>query len=90
MMMRASLWGFALCRICFEAYMLAGFVMASFLHPLIAHWIWGEGWLGTGDWRVIDFAGELTPPVPTTATTTATDLARRVRQAASQCTCVAV
>ena len=44
-------------RITFEAYFAAGLVMCTFTHPLLAHWIWQGGWLSTGNWRVIDFAG---------------------------------
>ena len=42
-------------RIKFSAYLLISAVLIAFIYPVIAHWVWGGGWLA--DRGFIDFAG---------------------------------
>jgi len=42
-------------RIKFSAYLLISAVLIAFIYPVVAHWVWGGGWLA--DRGFIDFAG---------------------------------
>jgi Amt family ammonium transporter len=53
----AIVWGTTLERIKFIAYPIYAVVFAGFIYPLIAHWIFGGGWLATVGNGVQDFAG---------------------------------
>lgn len=47
-------------RTSFYAYMAYAFFLTAFVYPVVAHWIWGGGWLQElygDDGGVIDFAG---------------------------------
>jgi Amt family ammonium transporter len=56
----AIVWGTTLERIKFGAYVIYSVVFAAVIYPLGAHWVFGGGFLQTGDlWRVLgveDFA----------------------------------
>ncbi len=39
----------------FTAYLICSFMMAGFIYPIVAHWVWGGGWLE--ELGIIDFAG---------------------------------
>ena len=50
----AIVWGTTLERIKFGAYVIYSIVFASLIYPLGAHWVFGGGFLQTGDlWRVL-------------------------------------
>ena len=53
----AIVWGTTLERIKFGAYVVYSIVFAAVIYPLIAHWSWGGGWLGSVGGGVQDFAG---------------------------------
>src|SRR5687767_1301644 len=36
-------------RIKFGSFMIFSFLLVAFVYPITGHWIWGGGWLGTGD-----------------------------------------
>jgi len=51
-------------RVKFSAYMIYSFIISLVIYPIVGHWIWGGGWLVTGDilpfikdHPLIDFAG---------------------------------
>jgi ammonium transporter, Amt family len=45
-------------RTSFYAYLFYAFVLISFVYPVVAHWVWGGGWLSTVFGAgTIDFAG---------------------------------
>jgi Amt family ammonium transporter len=53
----AIVWGTTLERIKFVAYPIYAVVFAGLIYPLVAHWIFGGGWLATFGAGVQDFAG---------------------------------
>jgi ammonium transporter, Amt family len=53
----AIVWGTTLERIKFIAYPIYAVVFAGLIYPLVAHWIFGGGWLSTFGAGVQDFAG---------------------------------
>ncbi len=53
----AIVWGTTLERIKFIAYPIYAIVFSAVIYPLIAHWIFGGGWLATFGDGVQDFAG---------------------------------
>ena len=59
----AIVWGTTLERIKFGVYIIYSIVFASLIYPLGAHWVFGGGFLQTGDWLgtgivgMQDFAG---------------------------------
>mmetsp|Transcript_2810 Transcript_2810/g.8576 ORF Transcript_2810/g.8576 Transcript_2810/m.8576 type:complete len:508 (-) Transcript_2810:164-1687(-) len=45
-------------RTSFYAYLGYAFFLTSFVYPVVSHWVWGGGWLGSlFEVGVIDFAG---------------------------------
>jgi Amt family ammonium transporter len=42
-------------RIKFKSFLVFSFVLVAILYPITGHWIWGGGFLGSGNFR--DFAG---------------------------------
>jgi Amt family ammonium transporter len=42
-------------RIKFGSFLIFSFLLVAFVYPISGHWIWGGGWLGSGNFR--DFAG---------------------------------
>jgi Amt family ammonium transporter len=42
-------------RMRFTAYMMYSFLLTAFIYPVVAHWVWGGGWLAALDFH--DFAG---------------------------------
>lgn len=40
----------------FIGYVLYSFIISILIYPLVGHWIWGGGWLSTGD--VLSFLGD--------------------------------
>jgi Amt family ammonium transporter len=53
----AIVWGTTLERIKFAAYVVYAIVFSAVIYPLIAHWIFGGGWLSKVGDGVQDFAG---------------------------------
>ncbi len=53
----AIVWGTTLERIKFIAYPIYAVVFAAVIYPLVAHWIFGGGWLSSIGDGVQDFAG---------------------------------
>ena len=53
----AIVWGTTLERIKFIAYPIYAVVFAGLIYPLVAHWIFGGGWLSSIGSGVQDFAG---------------------------------
>jgi ammonium transporter, Amt family len=53
----AIVWGTTLERIRFIAYPIYGVVFAGVIYPLVAHWIFGGGWLDKVGAGMEDFAG---------------------------------
>ncbi len=53
----AIVWGTTLERIKFGAYVIYAVVFAAVIYPLVAHWIFGGGWLSQVGDGVQDFAG---------------------------------
>jgi Amt family ammonium transporter len=53
----AIVWGTTLERIKFVAYVIYAIVFSAIIYPLVAHWIFGGGWLSTVGNGVQDFAG---------------------------------
>ncbi|MDQ3386921.1 MAG: ammonium transporter [Actinomycetota bacterium] len=51
----AIVWGTMLERTKFAVYVVFAIVFAGLIYPLVGHWIWGGGWLGTLGMQ--DFAG---------------------------------
>ncbi len=51
----AIVWGTMLERTKFAVYVVFAVVFAGLIYPLVGHWIWGGGWLGTLGMQ--DFAG---------------------------------
>ncbi len=51
----AIVWGTMLERTKFAVYVIFAVVFAGLIYPLVGHWIWGGGWLGTLGMQ--DFAG---------------------------------
>lgn len=52
----AIVWGTTLERIKFGVYAIYGAVFSLFIYPVVAHWIFGDGWLHT-QFHMQDFAG---------------------------------
>ena len=50
----AIVWGTTLERIKFGAYVIYSIVFAAVIYPLGAHWVFGGGFLQTGDWFLFD------------------------------------
>ncbi len=42
-------------RIKYVSFIIFSFLMTMFIYPVVGHWIWGSGWLGTKG--MLDFAG---------------------------------
>jgi Amt family ammonium transporter len=42
-------------RMRFTAYLMYSFLLTAFIYPVVAHWVWGGGWLAALDFH--DFAG---------------------------------
>jgi Amt family ammonium transporter len=53
----AIVWGTTLERIKFGVYILYSIVFAALIYPLGAHWVFGGGFLQTGDWLGTGIAG---------------------------------
>ncbi len=53
----AIVWGGFAERGKLSVYFIFGALYTIFVYPVVAHWIWGGGWLGTGDNIAQDFAG---------------------------------
>ncbi|MBA2439048.1 MAG: ammonium transporter, partial [Thermoleophilaceae bacterium] len=58
----AIVWGSTLERIKYGAYVIYAIVFASIIYPIGSHWVFGGGWLQTGDTGLLptgmqDFAG---------------------------------
>jgi Amt family ammonium transporter len=53
----AIVWGSTLERIKFGVYVLYSIVFAALIYPLGAHWVFGGGFLQTGDWLGTGIAG---------------------------------
>ena len=51
----AIVWGTMLERTRFAVYVIFAVVFAGLIYPIVGHWIWGGGWLGTLGMQ--DFAG---------------------------------
>ena len=51
----AVVWGTMLERTKFAVYVIFAVVFAGLIYPIVGHWIWGGGWLGTLGMQ--DFAG---------------------------------
>lgn len=51
----AIVWGTMLERTKFSVYLIFAVVFVGLIYPVIAHWVWGGGWLGTLGKQ--DFAG---------------------------------
>ena len=51
----AIVWGTMLERTKFAVYVIFAVVFAGLIYPIVGHWIWGGGWLGTLEMQ--DFAG---------------------------------
>src|SRR5918997_4520298 len=57
----AIVWGTMLERTKFVVYVVFAIVFAGLIYPIIGHWIWGGGWLGTLGMQ--DFAGSTVVPL---------------------------
>ena len=53
----AIVWGTTLERVKFGVYIIYSIVFASLIYPLGAHWVFGGGFLQTGDWLGTGIAG---------------------------------
>jgi Amt family ammonium transporter len=53
----AIVWGTTLERVKFGVYIIYSIVFASVIYPLGAHWVFGGGFLQTGDWLGTGIAG---------------------------------
>ena len=53
----AIVWGTTLERIKFGVYIMYSIVFAGLIYPLAAHWVFGGGFLQTGDWLGTGIAG---------------------------------
>ncbi|MGB3683672.1 MAG: ammonium transporter [Rubrobacteraceae bacterium] len=51
----AIVWGTMLERTKFAVYVIFAIVFVGLIYPMVGHWIWGGGWLGTLEMQ--DFAG---------------------------------
>ena len=51
------MWGTTLERIKFGVYIIYAIVFAALIYPIVAHWIFGGGWLASVDVGMQDFAG---------------------------------
>ena len=71
----AIVWGTTLERIKFGVYIIYALVFSAFIYPVVAHWIFGGGWLA-GDIHVQDFAGSIVVDVCAAAAALAILLAR--------------
>jgi Amt family ammonium transporter len=54
----AIVWGTTLERIKFGVYIIYALVFSAFIYPVVAHWIFGGGWLASAV-HVQDFAGSI-------------------------------
>jgi Amt family ammonium transporter len=54
----AIVWGTTLERIKFGVYIIYALVFSTLIYPVVAHWIFGGGWLAS-DIHVQDFAGSI-------------------------------
>jgi Amt family ammonium transporter len=62
----AIVWGTTLERIKFGVYIVFAIVFAGFIYPVVAHWIFSDGWLRT-NFHVQDFAGSIVVDVTAAA-----------------------
>lgn len=62
----AIVWGTTLERIKFGAYLIYAIAFSTVIYPLVAHWIFSDGWLRT-DIHVQDFAGSIVVDVTAAA-----------------------
>ncbi len=62
----AIVWGTTLERIKFGVYIIFAVFFAGFIYPVVAHWIFSDGWLRT-DFHVQDFAGSIVVDVTAAA-----------------------
>ncbi len=62
----AIVWGTTLERIKFGVYIIYAIVFSALIYPLVAHWIFSDGWLRT-DFHVQDFAGSIVVDVTAAA-----------------------
>jgi len=53
----AIVWGTTLERIKFGVYVIYAIIFASIIYPIGAHWVFGGGFLQTGDWLGTGIAG---------------------------------
>lgn len=53
----AIVWGTMLDRVKFGAYLPFAIIFAGVLYPIMVHWVWGGGWLTSGENFFQDFAG---------------------------------
>ena len=51
----AIVWGGMAERTKFSTYLIFGILYSAFIYPVVAHWVWGGGWLGQIGMQ--DFAG---------------------------------
>ncbi len=54
----AIVWGTTLERLKFMVYVIYAVVFSAFIYPVVAHWIFSDGFMRT-DWGVQDFAGSI-------------------------------
>ncbi|CAB4881302.1 unannotated protein [freshwater metagenome] len=62
----AIVWGTTLERIKFSVYIVFAIAFSAFIYPVVAHWIFSDGWLRT-DFHVQDFAGSIVVDVTAAA-----------------------
>ena len=62
----AIVWGTTLERIKFGVYIVYAIAFSAVIYPLVAHWIFSDGWLRT-DFHVQDFAGSIVVDVTSAA-----------------------
>ena len=62
----AIVWGTTLERIKFGVYVIYSIAFSAVIYPLVAHWIFGNGWL-RNDFHVQDFAGSIVVDVTAAA-----------------------
>lgn len=62
----AIVWGTTLERIKFGVYIIYAIAFSAVIYPLVAHWIFSDGWLRT-DFHVQDFAGSIVVDVTSAA-----------------------
>jgi hypothetical protein len=62
----AIVWGTTLERIKFSIYIVYAIIFSAVIYPLVAHWIFSDGWLRT-NFHVQDFAGSIVVDVTAAA-----------------------